>query len=51
MDHKTFSKKGGSVKSEAKTLAARNNWKKAQEALKRKREEKHSDSGQVKPTT
>jgi len=38
MTHEQFSKKGGSVKSEAKKKAAQENWKKAQAALKAKRE-------------
>lgn len=37
MTHEQFSKKGGSVKSEAKKKAAQENWKKAQAALREKR--------------
>lgn len=39
MDHKTFSQKGGSSKSEAKKVAAKANLQKALEALRKKREE------------
>jgi len=35
MDHKEFSSKGGKSTSEAKKKAARENWKKAQAALKK----------------
>lgn len=47
MTHKQMSKKGGSMKSEAKTKAARKNWEKARLSLMTKHASKKEGGGSL----